>query len=216
MDKLIFIDVDGTLTHGLSSWELVHHYFEQNVPGMVNEMNKNTKLWEDGKIDYNTWARLDVALWKGQKYTELEKALLPPNLINGAKEGISKLKENGLYTVLVSGGINIMVNEVKRLIGADEAYSNIICEDNGYITGEVKVPVGNSKVEVVDRVIQRMNIDRKNTFAIGDHINDKEMFEHCGYSLGINIKRSELKEYADKVIDTDNFEIAVDNIIENI
>lgn len=214
--KLIFIDVDGTLTNGKSSWETVHHHFESNFPGMVDQMNHNTKLWEDGEIDYNTWATMDVALWKGQPYSELSKALLPPDLVSGAREGITMLKENGFITVLVSGGINVLVDVVKEMVGADEAYSNIILEKDGIISGEVEVPVGNTKVEVVEEVMKLHNIDVSNTYAIGDHVNDIEMFEFVSYALAVNIKKEVVRDYADQVIEMTNFTEASEHILKQL
>lgn len=215
--KIIFIDVDGTLTKGKSSWEIVHHYFEdKGSSGMVEKMNYNTKLWEDGKIDYNTWASMDVALWKGQPYSELSNALLPPDLINGAREGISMLKENGFITVLVSGGINVLVDVVKEKVGADEAYSNIILENDGIISGDVEIPVGNTKVEVVEKVMKTHNIDVSNTYAIGDHVNDIEMFDFVSYALGVNVKKEIVRDYADHVIEMTNFKEASKHILNQL
>ena len=203
--KLIFIDVDGTLTRGKSSWEIVHHHFEINFPGMVDKMNYNTKLWEDGKIDYNTWAQMDVALWKGLQYAELSKALLPPDLVPGARKGIDMLKDRGFKVVLVSGGINVLVDKVKEMVGADEAYSNIILEKDGVISGEVDIPVGNTKVKVIEEVMKAHNVDVSNTYAIGDHVNDIEMFDFVTYSLGVNIKKEIVREHANEVIEMTDF-----------
>lgn len=214
MDKIVFLDVDGTLTKGLSSWELVHHHFEKSFPGMVDAMNANTKLWKEGKISYQEWAELDVQLWKGKSFNELEKALLPPQLIEGARDGVQLLKENNFYTVLVSGGVNVMVEEVKRQIGADECFSYIIHEKNGKISGKVDGPVGNSKADIASKVIERKQIDISNSYAVGDHINDKEIFEFVKYSIGVNIKDKRLEQYSSKIINTDNF-IDVAKIILN-
>ncbi|MCY3410048.1 MAG: HAD family phosphatase [Candidatus Heimdallarchaeota archaeon] len=212
MQRLIFIDVDGTLTTGLSTWEIVHHHFERTDPGIVAKMDENTALWEKGLIDYDTWAKLDVELWKGKPYQELHEALIPPSLIQGAIEGVAKLKSMGFYVILVSGGINIMVDEVKRLIGADEAFSNKICEKDGIITGEGYTPVGNSMVPSVQKAIDRVGVDLACTFAVGDHVNDIQMFDLVGYSIAINPKREELKQYVNYCIQTDNFLDVVNHI----
>ena len=121
----------------------------------MDKMLANTKLWKDGEITYNEWARSDVNLWLGEKIDELNKALLPPKLIKGAKEGVHLLQSNGFKVILVSGGIHILVDHVKDLVNADEAYSVIIGHNDGLIDGSLDIQVGNSKADTLNMIAKR-------------------------------------------------------------
>jgi HAD superfamily PSPase-like hydrolase len=215
VQKVIFIDVDGTLTTSLSAWELAHHHFAKVDPTIIDKMNANTKLYYQGDITYNEWARLDVELWINSEYHELEQALLPPKLIPGAKEGISLLKDHGFMVVLVSGGIDILVDAVKKEVNADLSYSNRIGHKNGIIDGSLIIEVGDSKADTLEVFSQTYNYDVSDAYAIGDNTNDIDMFKRVKYSLAINTRIPEVIKIASHHIMTENFVDAVKIIINH-
>ncbi len=215
MQNVVFIDVDGTLTTSLSAWELAHHHFAKVDPTIIDKMNVNTKLYYQGKITYNEWAKMDVELWIDSEYEELEKALLPPALINGAKEAVELLKAHGFTVVLVSGGIDILVNAVKAEINADLSYSNRIGHKNGIIDGSLIIEVGDSKADTLEVFSKTYNYDVSKAYAIGDNTNDIDMFKEVKYALAINTEIPEVIENASNHIMTDNFLDAVQIIIDH-
>ena len=215
MKNVVFIDVDGTLTKSLSAWELAHHHFAKVDPTIIDKMNANTKLYYQGKITYNEWAKLDVGLWIDSEYDELTKALLPPILIAGAKEGVKLLKDNGFTVVLVSGGIDILVDAVKTEVNADLAYSNRIGHDNGIIDGSLLIEVGDSKADTLDVFSHSYNYDVSQAYAIGDNTNDIDMFNEVKFSIAINTEIPEVINSASRHIITDNFVDAVKIVINH-
>lgn len=208
MKKAAFIDVDGTLTKETSSWATVHTAFD-----LVEEMNENIRKFYGGEIGYEEWAYYDVGLWKGRAIQEIENALLPPNLVNGAKEGISELKSKGYSVILLSGGLSILVDEVKRIVQADEAHANIIGHSNGILDGSIVKMVAD-KSDIILDFERNKNIDLAQCIAIGDNVNDVEMFEKVGKSLAINPKTDELASLATKSMVTDNFYDAVTYLLD--
>ncbi len=215
-DKIAFVDVDGTLTNDISSWEKVHTYFAKYDSSILEQMKINNKLFHDGKIDYNQWASLDVSLWKGKPISMIYEAVIPPILRKNAKEGIDILKRHGYKIILLSGGISIMVNEVAKLVGADEYYAIEIVDKSGIITGEIVYHVENSKGDDVVKIAKAHNVDLKNCIAIGDNFNDIEMFKKVGYSLAINPVNDEVASSASYNINTISFVDAVNYFINNI
>lgn len=209
VSEAIFFDVDGTLTRDRSSWEKVHYYFE-----VTEEMKINTKLFFEGEIDYTEWAQRDVALWKGKPIKELENALLPPKLIKGVKEGIADLKDAGFEIVLVSGGIDILVNDVASSVGADLAYSNKIGHRDGLIDGSVEIYVDISKSANLLEIATERDYDLDKCIAVGDNINDIEMFELVGHSIAFNPKIEIVKSSANKTIFSTNFNRVRDYILK--
>ncbi len=203
MLEAVFLDVDGTLTSGVSCWQLAHARF-----GVEEQANEYYRRAMRKEIDYDTWAKLDVALWKGRPYEELVDALLPPNLLPGVKEGVQLFLENGIKVILVSGGIDIFVNAVKEEVGAHEAYSNIVRRENGILNGDIEVHVGTSKAPVVENVLRRFGIPAERTGCIGDHYNDIDMFRLVGLPVAFNPKTRVISRLAKKVVKGDNFLLA--------
>jgi len=207
MTKVAFLDVDGTLTHGKSSWEKVHHHF-----GVQRDMKEHSKRYFAGELTYEEWAKLDVSLWKGHSIQDLDIALNPPDLIEGAAQGVKKIKDAGFYVVLLSGGIDVMVNEVARIVGADEAHANVIGHTNGILDGTVGVTVG-IKSRVINQLQATRGYDLSQSVAVGDNFNDIDMFKLVGKSVAVNPKSEELTEVADSVIRTDNFVEVADHLL---
>ena len=208
MKKAAFIDVDGTVTFGEASWEKIHNYF-----GLQDEMQDHSSRYFSGEITYQEWAELDLALWKDRKIEDIHKALNPPNLIEEVKEGIDKLKDAGYLTFLISGGISIMVDEVKRLIDADFAYSNIIGEHDGLVNGTIEMVVG-EKSKLIKRLSKEYEIDLENSIAIGNDYNDINMFEIVGKGYAINPAHQGLIEKSELVFYSDNFKDVISDILD--
>jgi len=107
--ELVIFDMDGVLTDTISSWKYIHEYF-----GCSNERSVDEYL--RGKIDDMEFIKRDVTLWKedGKLITRdrLVDILSNIPIMKGAKESISKLKENKIYTVIVSAGLDILAERV--------------------------------------------------------------------------------------------------------
>ena len=204
----MFIDVDGTLTDDISAWEKVHHTFD-----LVDEMNINTERFFAGEIDYNTWAKEDVALWKGKSYHDFKRALMNPKLREGAIEGVELLKRAGFDVILVSGGIDEMVQQVASAVKADQYYANTIGHTNGILDGSVHINVGNSKSDIIQQIASENNYNLNHCGAIGDNTNDIGMFEIVAYSVAINTDKQEVIEAANDLVITENFAEAANKII---
>lgn len=206
--EAVFLDVDGTLTKGPSCWQLAHRRF-----GVEEQANRYYELAMRKEIDYDTWARLDVELWKGRSFEELCDALLPPRLLKGVKESVQAFVDEGVKVVLVSGGINVFVDAVKEEVGADLAFSNIIREEGGLIK-DIEVQVGTTKQPIVERVANDFGIDLSRSGCIGDHYNDLDMFKAVGYPIAFNPKTREIERVALKVVRGEDFRIAAQALLD--
>jgi phosphoserine phosphatase len=213
MKKAAFIDVDGTLTKDISSWEKAHNYFGKQDEAILRGMEKNTARYYAGEITYNEWAILDVELWKGRPFSELQKALLPPKMIKNAKKGVMQLKKEEYDIVLVSGGIDILVNDVADRVIADAAYSNTIHHSNGIIDGNVTIGVG-EKAPVVQEVANKFGYDLSQSLAIGDNVNDIDMFQTVGFSVAFNADKDQVKQSASYVSVNDNFLDFINEVLD--
>lgn len=199
----VFLDVDGTLTRGLSCWQLAHRKF-----GVEAQSNRYYEMAMRKEIDYDTWAKLDVNLWRGKSIEELRDALLPPKLLAGVREGISQFKEHNVKVILVSGGIDIFVNAVKDAVGADLAFSNIVHHSGGLITGDIDVHVGTTKQPILEYVAREYGVELSRSGCVGDHYNDVDMFKSVAYPIAFNPKTREIKKLAKKIVIGNDFRLA--------
>ncbi|BCZ48376.1 hypothetical protein psyc5s11_44430 [Clostridium gelidum] len=68
-------------------------------------------------------------------------------------------------------------------------------------SGELGVP-GIHKATAIEVLLKHLDIDVKDTIAIGDGMNDAEMFEFCELGIAMGNAKPGLKEIADEVTDT--------------
>ncbi len=198
--RIAFIDVDGTLTKGVNAWEKIHRYF-----GVYEQSKVYHDMARRKEISYEEWAALDVAMWKGKKYSEIFEAIFPAPLIEDAKLGVEILKKEFDIVYLVSGGIDVLVDDVRRRVGADYAVANSILHEENILNGEVDIKVGGSKYAVISQIAQEFGSQLENCGAIGDDFNDVDMFENVGKSIAFNSKSDELERVADSVVRSSSF-----------
>ena len=67
-------------------------------------------------------------------------------------------------------------------------------------SGELSVP-NIHKANAIETLINHLGIDRKNTYAFGDGMNDKEMLEYVNVGIAVGNAKEGLKAVADEVTD---------------
>ncbi|MFQ6793897.1 MAG: Cof-type HAD-IIB family hydrolase [Thomasclavelia sp.] len=67
-------------------------------------------------------------------------------------------------------------------------------------SGELSVP-NIHKANAIEALISHLGIDRKNTYAFGDGMNDKEMLEYVNVGIAVGNAKEGLKAIADEVTD---------------
>lgn len=71
----------------------------------------------------------------------------------------------------------------------------------GRNSGELTVPHVN-KATAIEQLLKHLSIDRKNTYAFGDGLNDIDMFQCCAVGIAMGNAKEELKAIADYVTDS--------------
>lgn len=74
------------------------------------------------------------------------------------------------------------------------------------------LPPGGSKASGIEVVLQKLNIDRKNSFAFGDGLNDLEMLQYVGVGVAMGNGHEKVKACADlvtKSVDDEGIEYAL-------
>jgi phosphoserine phosphatase len=179
--RVVFFDCDGTLTKTKSSWEYLHR--------RLNLWTKNADayqaLFREGKIDYNEFCRRDALLWRGLPVSMVYQLISEIAYQETAAESVSALKKSGIFTVIISSGLSLLVNRVKEDLSIDTAHSNELVSRVGLLTGDIKINVGyNQKGPLVREILEALGLQKEEASAVGDGDGDKGMFDEVALPIG--------------------------------
>ena len=177
--ELVVFDVDGTLTRHSSIWWRLHEHFKTTEEGQ-----KFYNQYFAGEISYQEWADLDAGLWTGKPLSEVIRVVEETKLVEGARETVQALKENGIHTAILSGGLDVMANSIAERVGIDYVLTNRLLHENGILTGAVDILVGwGEKINEVEQITAHFNIPLESTAFVGDGRNDLSVFSVVGLSI---------------------------------
>ena len=179
--KVVFFDCDGTLTKTTSSWEYLHR--------RLNLWTKNADtyqaLFREGKIDYNEFCRRDALLWRGLPVSMVYQLISEIGYQENAAEVVDILRKSGIFTVIISSGLSLLVNRVKEDLSVDMAYSNELVSQAGLLTGDIKINVEyNLKGPLVREILGILGLQREEASAVGDGDGDGGMFDEVALPIG--------------------------------
>jgi phosphoserine phosphatase len=193
--KLIAFDLDNVLIDGEAIDEI------GKLVGVEAEISEITKKAMEGDLDFETALNERVALLKGASVEDIKEVVSKIPLMEGAEETIAELKKRGYKIATITGSFEIIANRMKDDLGLDYAFSNVLHEEEGKLTGEVSGPlVKGSKAEVLKEIMEMEKVKAEESAAVGDGANDVSMLEEAGLGIAFNAKPV-LKEKADVVVE---------------
>jgi phosphoserine phosphatase len=193
--KLIAFDLDNVLIDGEAIDEI------GKLMGVEVEISEITKKAMEGDLDFETALKERVALLKGASVENIEEVVSKIPLMKGAEETIAELKKRGYKIATITGSFEIIASRMKNDLGLDYAFSNVLHEEEGKLTGEVSGPlVKGSKAEVLKEIMEMEKVKAEESAAVGDGANDVSMLEEAGLGIAFNAKPV-LKEKADVVVE---------------
>lgn len=117
--------------------------------------------------------------------------------------GMNSLKfDHPQYDPLFLNNYEIYQSLLFCTIGEDEQYIKGFPDLRFIRWHEVStdvLPSGGSKAEGIKKMIERLGIQRENTVAFGDGLNDMEMLDFVGTGIAMGNARDEVKKKADEV-----------------
>ena len=177
--------MDGVLIDIHSSWVLVHDHF-----GTGNEDSHHAFL--RGEIDDMEFIRRDVERWTAARgrvtLAEVEGVLDEAPLFPGAIETLVTLRDEGVRTAIVSGGLRHLAQRIGRMAEVGLVHANDVEVDrNGCLTGGgvVHVPL-REKGAVVTDIQEALGVGPEATAAVGDTPVDVTMFSRARVSIAFN------------------------------
>lgn len=122
--------------------------------------------------------------------------------MEGVGDTISALKDKGIKCVIISGGLDMLSQNLVKRFGFDLALSNSLEVDGeGYLTGEGIVNVKlNDKATALINLQERLGVLPGECAAIGDSRIDVNMFIHSGLSIAFNPEGTYVVKNADFVV----------------
>ena len=193
--ELVCFDMDGVLIDVGSSWVMVHRHFGvQNEASLVAYLN--------GEFDDREFIRRDAALWLRQKpkmrREDFEAIFREPPLMPGVKKTIDILHAAGIQTAIVSGGVDVMAENVAKRVGIPRVAANgFVYDDEGHITGDgvVRTPLNDKALPLI-AFAKELGIPHERTLAVGNSLPDVAMFDVAGRSIAFHPEDDYTRDHA--------------------
>lgn len=192
---LVCFDMDGVLIDVGSSWVMVHKHF-----GVENQAGLEAYL--NGEFDDQEFIRRDAALWLAKQpkisKADFEHIFREPPFMDGVANTIKTLLGEGIECAIVSGGVNIIAEQIANRLSIPHVAANgFVYDDAGHITGEgiVKTPL-NDKARPVLEFARELDVPLERVLSIGNSMPDVSMFEVTGRSIAFHPEDDYTREHA--------------------
>ena len=199
--QLVVFDMEGTLTTDPTVWELMHR-----KTGTWE--SHGCRYWEDfraGRIDYDAFARKDVAAWSGAASELLDEAVNSVPLMSGCRELLEHLAALGAVTAIVSNGLERLALRVAGEFGIERVAANRERIRDGRLTGELDILVPyNAKAEALRHIAVETGARIEDALAVGDGTADIGMFRVAGRSIAFRPESQAVAAAATHVVRGDS------------
>ncbi|HLE97713.1 MAG TPA: HAD-IB family phosphatase [Candidatus Thermoplasmatota archaeon] len=197
---LVLFDMDGTLVDEMSSWEFVHEHFQVSN-------DANWARYNRGEIDDLEFMRTDIALWGIERrpihLDDVARVLERAPIMRNAPRVMRALRDRGVATGIVSGGMDILAHRVAEALEMDLYLANGLAADaQGYLTGE-----GVLFIEIRDKgaptrsIVRASGAAKERTASVGNSRWDVTMFRETGFGVAINPFDDEVRKGANVTVE---------------
>ena len=155
-----------------------------------------------GEIAFEPALRERVGLLEGLERSALQRVMderVRPN--PGARTLVRTMRAHGAFTALVSGGFTFFTEQVARMLGFDAHRANRLVFDGDRLAGQVEEPIlgGEAKLDALERYVEELGLDARESLAVGDGANDLAMLRRAGLGVAYRAKPKVAAEAAARV-----------------
>lgn len=182
---LVVMDMDSTLI----SIECIDEIAD--MQGLKPQVAAITEEAMRGEIDFAESLRRRVALLEGLSDTALQRVYDERLKLNpGAETLLAALKQNGIKTLLVSGGFLFFTERLKPRLGLDYTHANTLEIVDGKLTGKVlgQILDAQGKADWLIKIRDQLGLKPEQVIAMGDGANDLKMMAQAGVSIAYHAK----------------------------
>lgn len=122
---------------------------------------------------------------------EFGRAFLRKAVPDGLREKILGLKQDGCRVILLSGSLQVLVNELKDRLGAEILIGGELEAADGKLTGRKTGihPYGREKVAALYSRIDPQTVDWERSWALADRFSDLPVLELVGSPVAVHPDR---------------------------
>lgn len=184
--KLLVCDMDSTLVQSETLDDIA-----ENV-GIGEQVKAITAKAMLGEMDYRQALGERVRLLGGVAEEIFDEIANTVQFSSGAEKLVGLARQQGLRTVLVSGGFEPIVKVVANRLGFDRYVCNCLEISNGRLTGEIVDPIidGDTKLNIFQEECRQLSIHPSQVCVIGDGANDIQMLQAAGLGVSFQGKPS--------------------------
>jgi HAD superfamily phosphoserine phosphatase-like hydrolase len=184
--RVIAFDLDGTLLRGLEfSWTVVWNYLK-----FPEQVRKTGMLrYRRHQFSYREWCEWACEQFRsrGLKREQFSEIVKGVTVTKNLHEAIATLKADGFITAVISGGIDVFLEELvpdaPKLF--DHIYVNKLKFDqNGLISGVEATPYDfEGKPVALEQVCRDHGYQMSDAVFVGEGFNDESMLDKAGLRI---------------------------------
>jgi phosphoserine phosphatase len=174
-------------------------------PSKEKEIWDITKQGIRGDIDWEEGLRKRVNALKGIKFDDAKLIAENLEIMPGAKALCLALKDAGWKMIAVSGGFTLITERLKKELGLDLIFSNVLIFKNGLLD-DLDLKVTSDKSVVVRPIIKQWGLKKEEIVVVVDGANDLKLFDIAGYTVGF-CPVELVKNKADDVVELRNLSL---------
>jgi phosphoserine phosphatase len=173
------------------------------LANVYEEVASVTAQAMSGALEFSDSLRLRVSKLEGIELKLIEQLKEELPLMPGVSDLCLYLKSKGWKLAIASGGFIPFAERVQQLIGLDYIHANELEIKDDKLTGNVLGVIvdAQEKANFLNKIANELNIDIKQTLAMGDGANDLKMMSAAGLGIAVHGKPKVVKE-ADVAINT--------------
>ena len=195
--RCVVFDCDGVLVDSVSSWKTLHD-------GFGTDNSQNLSQFIAGKLTDVEFMRSDIAMWKAIREPihkdELFRMYSGISLMEGARETVKELQDEGVYVAIVSAGVDLFVSSIAAMLKVDDWIANgFEFDENGFLTDDGVCRLhASGKGDVITRLMDIHGFSPEEIVSVGDSEMDLSMMIEGSKFIGFNPSRdSSIKAFTD-------------------
>lgn len=196
--RLVAFDMEGCLTADPTVWELMH----RRIGTWESHGLPYWDRYRAGGLDYDEFARMDVAVWGGAPRETLRLAAADVPLMPGCREVLAALAERGVAIAVISNGLMCVAGRLVEELGVAHALANRVVTEGDRLTGELEILVPYAaKGALLRELAARLGIDRAGIATVGDSPSDVAMFREARIGIAFGTADAETRTGATHVVE---------------